>query len=110
MCEVSGGVYKPPGAVRFESIDRRDPSLLGAKFRVDRRTGRVTGLSLFSNADHRIVHFRNVQDIRNALEVTAITATGDTQVLSISEFEGRMTFAYFVGWHALALAGSCKAD
>jgi hypothetical protein len=104
-CRVTDGAYGSPGTTMLGSAAKRDPTIIGTTFTVERGADRVVGSSLFQT-DRRGVE--KVQDVEGIYELLWRNEHRDVFALRLAKFDGVWSFSYFSGWQALLLVGSCR--
>lgn len=107
-CQVAEGVYKAPGATHLQDASKRDPSVIGKAFRVNRATGEILGAPLFTNSGEKVMILRNVNEAINSFEVMSTNKHSDVKLLSIDKHENQITFKYYFDWLGLFLIGACS--
>ena len=108
QCEVSDGAYKSPGSTSLVDALMRDPTLSGNVFHVNRETGEIVGSSLLRNEGKKITILRNIDEIINVVEIMSVNDHFDLTFLAVKEFEGKLTFSYYIGFFGLMLIGECR--
>ena len=107
-CTVTDGSYASPGSTKLVGALARDGSVEGKKFRVDRKSGNITGYSLFENEGEKIEVIRDIDETINVYVLSSTNRKGDVDILSIKEFDGSLTFRYYNQYMGLYLIGTCK--
>ena len=106
-CQVTDSAYKSPGSTSIADATITDPEIIGEVFYLKRDTGEIVGRSVFSNENEVVTILHNVYEIINIVEVMSIDDHSDLKFLSVHEYEGKLTFSYYVGFLNLMLIGSC---
>jgi len=107
-CTVLDGGYQYPGQSKLVDAIERDPTLKNRTFHVDRTTGKISGTVLFSNEGDTIRVIRDVNENINVYVIASTSEKMDITILSIREFEGKLTFRCYIEFFGLFLTGECK--
>ena len=108
-CRVKSGAYVLPGSSAITDAFKQDKALSSAVFFVDTETGKVTGTSLFDSGTDQVRVIRNpAENDANSYVVSFTSDKADTRILSIKEFEGKITFTFYSEFFRLFLVGECQ--
>jgi hypothetical protein len=106
-CSVSEGVHKPVGSTSLQDAARRDSSIVGTSFIVERGTGTIRGNASFRNSRHTTEILR---DEARVYELLTRTRHSDITSLRIESFDGQWTFKYYVPSVGWLLVGGCRVQ
>ena len=106
-CSVTAGVHKPVGSTSLQDAARRDTSIIGTSFIVERGTGTIRGNASFRNSRHTTEILRNEPRV---YELLTRTRHADITSLRIEEFDRQWTFKYYVASVGWLLVGECRVQ
>ncbi|ADE53322.1 hypothetical protein [Coraliomargarita akajimensis] len=108
-CKITDAVSALPGS---DMLDKTD-SLIERKFKVNRSTGEIIGdatifgTSVFDNRTQKKEILRDTKDIIDVFVLLSTSSKGDTTILRIKEFKGKLFFTYHHEYLGLFLIGEC---